>query len=328
MDQSTDKDTNYSKQQYSLFEEETTKPSSVFDDQFESKLSVWMSYNAKKNSDVLQEEHLDNPVLDSTSDSRKLQIKPFWNTKSEEIFHEAFSNTPEQAFPKLRLDFADETSVEDLLAIEPKVLQKIIFEKEPLSKRHSCESLVHPCIEEEAFASHKRQQIEMDAVASCHAKNLAETVNSESLQKDLASTLGKTSTFHMDNGHSHEQKNMNNGNSGSIDIAGEVVQNLENKIHMLEIQLENSKKAIAAKDVAIKDINTQVEMQINSLQEIDYDYIHTYARQGLELVERLRNYTVPQDMSEEVHRLKLENLSLKSIIEELVAKLRGNSTNK
>ncbi|KAM0681080.1 hypothetical protein GINT2_000865 [Glugoides intestinalis] len=313
MDQSTDKDTNCSKQQYSLFEEETTKPSCIFDDQFESKLSVWMSYNAKKSVDVLKEEHLDNAVLDTISDSRKLQIKPFWNTKTEEILHNGPLSVQEEESSKLRLDFADETSVDDLLAIEPKVLQKIIFEKEPLSKRHSCESLVHPFIE-----SHKRQQIGVEEVAAFPKKS-----NSLSLNKDQPSIQGKTSTFYIDdNGHSNVK---NNPSAGSIDIAGEVIQNLENKIRMLELQLVNSKKAIEAKDLAIKDINTQAEMQINSLQEVDYDYIHTYAKQGLEIVERLRNYTAPQDMSEEVHRLKLENLHLKSIIEELAAKLRGKA---
>ncbi|ELA41344.1 uncharacterized protein VICG_01584, partial [Vittaforma corneae ATCC 50505] len=110
--------------------------------------------------------------------------------------------------------------------------------------------------------------------------------------------------------------------SSAFDVAQEIIQNLENKIKTLSSQAENYRQAIVSKENIIRDLGLQLELHAKNAQDIDHEYVQTHAKQGMEILDRIKSYQAPSDLTGEVQRLKIENMSLKNIVDELAMRIR------
>ncbi|ELA41345.1 uncharacterized protein VICG_01585, partial [Vittaforma corneae ATCC 50505] len=148
---------------------------SLFDDQFESKVSIWKSYREEKNEhEDLDDDLLNNPVLNSSPSESSCanktlkdvpRINRFWGAG---VQNEAGAVQEQPDGRQEARDTMDSTShgasASDLAAIRPEILQKIMFEDEGSARKSIRERSTHPSMEEDlnfgggAYES-KRQRI-------------------------------------------------------------------------------------------------------------------------------------------------------------------------
>lgn len=100
-----------------------------------------------------------------------------------------------------------------------------------------------------------------------------------------------------------------------IDPTGEIVQNLENKIKLLNLQLLNLKVTINERENTIKFLRSQLELL--KPQEANSDVVKECVERGLAVLNEIKLIEKPVDQSKEMNALRLENMSLKNIIGEL-----------
>lgn len=107
------------------------------------------------------------------------------------------------------------------------------------------------------------------------------------------------------------------------DASYEIVFHLTNKIESLIAQIENYKKTIETKDSQIISLKRDVDVLKHDLKlQNDGDYIESQIKRGLEIINELRNIHIPEDKTKENYLLSLENLRMKSIVEELTGRIK------
>lgn len=329
---------------------------SLFDDQFESKVSIWKSFREEKSEHArgLDEDLLDNPVLDTSPPGGPCASGGPGPVPTANRFWDA--GTPRKACPgswreapgaarEKRGCPADSalggSSAGDLAAIAPKILQKLMFEDERPAAKSSCEASTHPCLEDVAGSVYESKRPRTGGDIGPGPKNgeggvsLGES-SSTAVRTDVgggADRRGHPSFAHgvidrtaqcADSGPapSFEARSDFMDTNRSLGMTQEIVQNLESKIKTLSTQIDNYRQAVASKENIIRDLSLQLELHSKSVQDIDCEYVQTYARQGMEILDRMRSRRAPRDLTGEVQSLKIENLSLRNIVDELAMRIR------
>lgn len=119
----------------------------------------------------------------------------------------------------------------------------------------------------------------------------------------------------------HSSKYMNG--TIPIDASVEVISHMEGKISILSAQLENYKRTIAEKDEIIKNLRNSMELLFDELKNDSMqESIRTQASKGLEIIKEIRKREIPADKTQENYKLRIENMNLKNIVDELFLKIK------
>jgi len=173
-----------------------------------------------------------------------------------------------------------------LIPIEPKVLQKMIL-NEGVLRKSKCEGASHPSVESdlELLMGHSSKRV-------CSGDFLA---------------AGRTNDITKE----------------EFSMTQEIIQNLETKIKALNAQAANLKEALASKDRRIRDVEQQLEWSKENVADLDQECIEIYVKQAQEILEKWKRREEPQDQSLEIESLRLENMNLKMVVEELTMRIKG-----
>lgn len=111
---------------------------------------------------------------------------------------------------------------------------------------------------------------------------------------------------------------------GEAEQASESILRLENKVRTLSTQLDTCRQALSCRERTIRELERSIEM-LRSEQggRADYELVGECARRGLEIVGELRSIDSPRDFTEENYSLRIENMSLKNIVEELAGRVKA-----
>ena len=150
--------------------------------------------------------------------------------------------------------------------------------------------------------------------------------NPNSFQHSSKATDTNTLALSKQEDHLSKKPKYMNGTI-PIDPTNEIVENLENKIKQLNSQILNFKVALNAKENTIKLLNSQIELIRAQEYTIDDECIKKFASKGLSLIEEIREIKQPKDLSRELSSLKLENMALKNIIDELALRISESKNN-
>jgi len=119
----------------------------------------------------------------------------------------------------------------------------------------------------------------------------------------------------------HSSKYMNG--TIPIDVSVEVISHMESKISILSAQLENYKRTIVEKDEIVKNLRNSMELLFDELKNDSVqESIQTQASRGLEIIKEIRKREIPADKTQENYKLRIENMNLKNIIDELFLKIK------
>lgn len=171
-----------------------------------------------------------------------------------------------------------------------------------------------------------------------HSGSVAKDSETIGNQKHVSASHGKKMSFsnnrdlersnYEDSFSSHNTLKRTKYMDGTIhvDPACEIVENLENKIKLLSSQIVNYKAIVDSKDNLIKSLKSQIELLKSQESSIDQDYIKMFVGKGFSILNDMKNIEKPVDLNNQVNSLKLENMSLKNIIDELVIRIKEYKT--
>lgn len=274
---------------------------SLFESGFESKMSVWKSYREEKDEGEPQ------------------KTNKFWEANEARTMM---------------------TSLDDLVAIEPKVLRRIMH-GESGSKKIQYEGTMHPSLAGDLAlcdGSKAKRVCTDDSKVENESRVDGSKVNSEKSIRDEKSVgLKEEAPADSKNNQSTENifnRETGNGQTGFLDsvkskdecgsfsMAQEVIQNLENKIEALNCQIKNYKQALTAKDDRIKELEMALEYGHDDKADVDYLCVETYVKRAVEILEKIKGQSFQPKPSNETSLLLVENENLKAIIEELSLRLK------
>lgn len=351
------KETNINKS-VSLFEDLTSDNNKEdlqpVDTKFKEKVECWKSFTGDRTevSKKFEEDFLNHSVIDTTRDREMIEgndnlsikkVKRFWEPDSKAISDEIFDTYISESCNKENLpSIADENSINKKNSkIEneqsPSLTESRVQYDNSNSNLYSTAVSIKPELHlEKANTIHSEQEIEINNnnidnfqskkmnVSTFPKNSIANDVQVENRLVDKIGNTPCSDGIQEDSLGDESQLNKKqrymNGTI-PVDPTEEIVENLENKIKQLNSQILNYKIALNTKENTIKTLNLQIELLQTEEHNIDSLYIEKFVSKGLKIIEEIKNIEQPRDLSQEITDLRLENLSLKNIIDELALRI-------
>ena len=113
-----------------------------------------------------------------------------------------------------------------------------------------------------------------------------------------------------------------------INLSQEIVDNLESKIQIQSLKIENMVQNIRMKDNIISCL--QKEIELLQLAKLDYDREETTqsALKAIELINKIKQNTQKAAENKELKNEQLNNKILKNLIADLIVKLKDEKEKK
>lgn len=265
------------------------------DDAFDTKVSIWKSFSSAKcggeeRTGDLDDGLLDHPVMDSTRYS---------------LFRDGKCALEGVEKPAVRINpFWTPSGIPDKETVEQHER-----DGESLGNRDEVGSTLNEAGGTGDCSIAKR----LKSSADCSSAFFVECKQaSNGLPRICSGTVG--------NREAHASRDME---VTPIEESLEIVSQLENRIRALSAQLESCRQALRSKDAVIEELEGSLEMlKSEQANRIDYEFIGQCVSRGLEIVRELRAVDSPRDFTKENYNLRVENMSLKNIIEELAGRVR------
>lgn len=319
--------------------DENSKETPSFDDKFESKVTEWKSYAKSKDgqSKLFDEDLLNNPVIDSNENesNRTIQVNP--HETHEYLVADGYfvdGGSPVKTNKTSSSTHIESRRKHSNLASHPSIfsdgLHSDLFEdsKRPKNEIKSS-SMDRPPAHSILDYTEERENTNH---VCCHVHTpprptvVPACVDISSIHGKVVPRTKEKEVVHI------KDKTVGNAQNTSIltstldDQASaqrEIIANLEAKIQSLEKANDNLRSALDASENMVDDLKIQLEMVSHNTVDLDRDHIKKKLELALKLVEKIRNDRVSEDVRSELNRVKLENIKLKSIIEELTLRLKN-----
>lgn len=107
-----------------------------------------------------------------------------------------------------------------------------------------------------------------------------------------------------------------------FDESNEVLNHLESRIKMQDIQISNYKDTIRERDIKISLLEKELHMMRETNFGFDQAFIEDRVRRGLDIVEELIASPSQVDFSEELDRERIKNMAYQTIVAELTERIK------